>query len=192
MGRLPGIVLSQEIRFLVPSNVHANVRHHVKRLGIGIHNLMRDAVNARLKFLDEEEAEAIAHKRARNRKAFVPSVPQHRHNEIPTLRKRKMMQGTPAPISFASAEHTQISEKLQRGFPRWAEYIEEAEDRIDADRRAKIVLDEMRDRAVSEVEVTACFDQFKDFLSDRKNARATPSHVVDVSKLSMIAGDIAD
>ena len=154
-------------------------------------SIIRMALQTQLKVLDEEEASAL-HNRNLRKQALVPSVPQHRNNEIPTLRKQKMMRGSQPPISFASAAHTQISEKLQRGFTRWAEYIEEAEDRIDADRRAKVVLDEMRDRAVSEVEVTACFDRFKDFLSDRKNARATPAHVVDVSKMSMIAGDIAD
>ena len=153
--------------------------------------IIRIGLQNYLGVLDEKEIEAL-HNRNLRKQALVPSVPQHRNNEIPTLRKRKMMRDMQPPISFASAAHTQISEKLQRGFTRWAEYIEDAEDRIDADRRAKIVLDEMRDRAVSEVEVTACFDQFKDFLSDRKNARATPAHVVDVSKMSMIAGDIAD
>jgi hypothetical protein len=154
-------------------------------------DLVRTAVTAHLLKLDEEEAAAIEHKR-RRKLPLVSSPTQHRHNEVPTLRKHKMMQGTKSPISFASPEHTEISDKLERGFRRWAEYIEEAEDRIDADRRAKVVLDEMRDRAVSDVEVNACFDQFKDFLEQRKKARVEPLHVVDVSKMTMIAGDIAD
>ena len=190
MGRQKTIAYdSLHIRFSTEQKAH--IVRHAKRLGFDLSDLVREGVRAHLKTLDEEEATAL-HNRNLRKQALVPSVPQHRNNEIPTLRKQKMMRGSQPPISFASAAHTQISEKLQRGFTRWAEYIEDAEDRIDADRRAKIVLDEMRDRAVSEVEVTACFDQFKDFLSDRKNARATPSHVVDVSKMSMIAGDIAD
>jgi hypothetical protein len=180
-----------EVRFRTTQDVRARLAHHAERIGTDMNDIVRQGTLEFLDRLDEQEMLALERKRDKERRgAFVPSVPEHRWGTPPGLgrenkeKKMPVMSFLPKPLESAP-----VPEKLTRSFRRWAEFIEGAEDRSDGERRAETVLQDMYERCEGEAEKAKCYETFKTFMQERKEALEKPTGVVNVGDIA-IAGDV--
>lgn len=177
----------KEVRIKLSEDLHDRLRHHAKRLGRDMNDIVADATEVHLEYLDDKEEKALARKSARKRAgAFVPDPVPHKWGRPPGL-------GLPSSTKkgakqYAFSSRVFVQEKLKRSFRRWAEYIEQAKDRADAERRADTVLEDIRERAASNDEATACYEEFTDFMRERAESRK--KEAVEVDEEAEIAGDV--
>lgn len=178
-----------EVRFRTTQDVRARLAHHAERIGTDMNDIVRQGTLEFLDRLDEQEMIALERKQAKERRgAFVPSVPEHRWGTPPGLggNKEKKM---PIMSFLPKTDPVMIPEKLTRSFRRWAEFIEAAEDRSDGERRAETVLQDMYERCEGEAEKAACYEAFKVFMQERKEALGKPTGVVNVGDIA-VSGDV--
>lgn len=168
----------------VGNEIHKRLDHHAERLGRTKADMVREAINNYVDFLDDKEAKAEGQKTPK--KAGIANVPK-------TVKTVEHPWGKPSLAGLSKAlkdangsKPVDVPEKLRKSFRRWAEFIEGAEDRSDGERRAQVVLDDIRERASGKAEAEACYVQLQDFLRSRKEAH----DVVDIDGISILAGDV--
>lgn len=178
--------------FTISEEDHARIVRHAKRLRIDMNDIIRDGTLMQLERLDEQERIAIEKSKANKPNgASLPDTPMFKWGKSPISPKRPPVM-SPATTTTPPLPPPPVPEKLTRSFRRWAEHIEAAEDRSDGERRAEIVLQDMRERCTSDNEVAACYDMFKSFMAERANARRQPAGVVEVGEGVNISGDLED
>jgi hypothetical protein len=178
------------VAFRLSPEVHALLAHHAKRLGMDMNVIAKQGTIELLERLDEKEAIAREARRAQERKgAVVGAVPEHRWGDVPGLGPRR--ETPPSPFAKVPAATFAVPEKMTKNFRRWAEYIEDAEDRSDGERRAKVVLADMRDKCNIDAEATVCFDKFNQFMQERAAAKEKPDTGVKLlDENVVIEGDV--
>jgi hypothetical protein len=172
----------------VSTDVRDRLRHHANRFGLSIVDIVRQGAIEKLERLDQTEAFELEQKRLRERHgAYVPRPVKHKWGRPPGLGKKMPAVSTTA----GSVDLEKVRQKFLQSFKRWAEFIEQGEDRSDRERRCEIVLEDIRDRTSDEAEVQTTFAEFKKFLDARAQAMPKPTEIVDAN-LAILNGDIEE
>lgn len=157
----------------------ARLEHHGARLGLGMNQIARIAINELLNKYDEQEAFTLAHKAAR-----MKENPRGRIAKLPTLQESSGLG-----IEFGKKKEKEpFPEKIKNSFPRLAKYVEDADGDLDHAMRLDECLSDMRKRC-DESEATAGFLAFKDFLALRKEA-IPPKKILPVPEGVPVFGDV--
>lgn len=168
-----------------------SLEHHAKRLYVDMNEIIRQAVVQYLEILDDKERAAIEAREAKKRAgAYVPEVVQHRWGTRPNGLRGNMPKKEKAVSKTADLSDVPVADKLLKSFRRWAEFMESADDKSDAERRASVVMEDIKERASSELEGAACYERFKEFLEERAEAKKKPD-VVDIDRLAFVMGDFS-
>lgn len=157
-------------QLLLRISKHHNERlaYYAKKTGRSKTDLIRDAVDERIKYLD-----TIDTKNTKGR--GIAEVPDHvKPRGLGPVKKKS----TPSPTTTAPATPFEalksppfvVPDKVKRAFKNWAEFIEEADGIVDAQRRTKTIIEDIRQR-VEEKDVQPSYEAFIDFLTARKESR---------------------
>ena len=172
---------SIEIRFKTTEEMRDRLRHQSKRLGMDMNDIVREGTIARLDELEEQEALAIERKRAARSGAPMPSVRKPKSTApVPPMFKLPTLSSFLPKTIPAS-----IPEKITKSFKRWAEFIDDAEDNSDGERRGEMVLKDLREKCGDNEEIyKVSLDAFKEMLENRKEAA-----IVDAGDVK-VEGDV--
>src|SRR5262249_9497336 len=151
MGK--GRIEQDTVVFLVrlSREVRTRLEYHAKRIGANMKDIVREATMNHLDLLDEKER--LAKQPKTKPVAYVPEVVPH-----PWGKPRGLGPYTPtspAVTTAAKIPTTIIPDKIKGSFRRYAEFLEEAEDKIEIEQRTKTIREDMQDRTKSPDEVEA-------------------------------------
>lgn len=150
-------------------------------------DLVRSAVIDYLEVLDEKQVAA-----SKKPKVFVPDHANGKPQGLGPIRapSTKKVDGPPppppSPFAALAPPPYVVSDKVKRAFRNWAEYLEEADGLVDTERRAKKIVDDLKER-VEEKDVKPCYEAFVDFCETRKAMKEKP--MVTVGDVPIV-GDV--
>lgn len=185
-----------QILLKVTPEMNTRIRYHSKVLARGMNDIIREATGLYLDTLDEKELARIENKRRRQSKgAYVPQPVEHKWGKPPGLGKKTGLasrnntppMSTPSFTTAVPTEPIAVPKKIERSFRRFAEYLEAAEDKVDAATRAKTISEDIQERTTSSAEADACVQAFKEFMEARRDSQTKPT--IDVGE-TPLSGDI--
>lgn len=163
---------SQRLYVRLSVQTAERIRYHAKRLRYDFNDLLRDGALAKIKELDLQELEEASTRRGI---AELPKLP-----ELPSVPISEAFSMAALATTVKRPEETlrdllakRPPEKIQMRFRRWAEYVEDAEDKIDRKMRIKDVTEQIRDFCQVEEEVNVSLNAFEAFLAERAAAKAS-------------------
>lgn len=168
------------------------LEHHAKRLGATMNSLVREATSAYLDLLDIKEAESKKNRLA-GRGRGLAHVPDHVTPQGlgPTRAEAKNTapppsQPPPSPFAALASPPYVIPDKVKKAFRGWAEYLEEADGLVESERRARKIVDDIKER-VEEKDVQPCYEAFVDFCTERKDSKPQP--MIAIGDVTLV-GDV--
>lgn len=153
---------------------HDRLRHHSKRTGRDMADIMREAIEGHIEVLDEKEKFA-KHTRGRG----LAYVPDHAKPQglgpmySPPSATKPSATPTASPFDILKSKPFAVPDKVRRAFRHWAEFLEQADGIVESQQRAKTIIDDIKQR-VEEKDVQPCYEAFVDFCAARKDSREKP------------------
>ena len=173
------------VAFKTTRDTRERLRHHAKRIGTDMNDIVREATLAHLDQLDEKELRSIEVRRLqRQRASNIPEVVKHKWGKPGGLGARKLPEMPTLKIALPS--------NLERSFRRYAEHVEKAASDDDKKARAQTIVEDMRQRASSPAEADAMCEAFTIFLQERAAARLPKRDIVDASSAAIVEGSADD
>lgn len=177
--------------FRASKEIHDRLTYHSNRLGATISALIREATVNHLELLDQKE-EAYKLAKQKRKTTLLPELVGEKPQGLGPVRapSAKKVEGPPppppSPFAALAPPPYVVPDKVKRAFRNWAEYLEEADGIVDTERRAKKIVDDLKER-VEEKDVQPCYEAFVDFCETRKAMKEKP--MVTVGDVPIV-GDV--
>lgn len=183
------------------------LKHHAKRTSTPMRQILKLALDEKLRALSREEESVVDTLGKRSRGiARVPDVITHRDGKRPTLavndeirKQEKSTNPGLGPQLFKLPEilkqqklDDSVPENLRKKLKDWAEHIESAKSASDQTKREKEVVATIQSLTQSESEIRACVEALQALLEERAAAKKKNAEVLDLSKVEILGGDVDD